>query len=252
MPELSVEEVGDVAVVRIARPERRNALTLAMVAALAAVVEEQAGAGAVAVVVTGDATVFSSGVDLGELGRGVDDAGVDDVLADAADRLRRAPVPTVAAIEGACVGGAVEIALSCDARVLADGGFFAIPATKLGLLYRPDGIAAMVGLLGRDTVSRLFLFNERLDGAQALAAGLATHRCGSGRALATALELCAGVSRETRDAVRATKELVGEITKGSTDLDHWTERRRDLLGSDARRHALERATARRPDEGTVS
>lgn len=248
MPELSAERIDDVAVVRISRPERRNALTLPMIAALVELVEQQAIAGAAAVVLTGDAAAFSSGVDLGELGRGADDTGADDVLADAADRLRRAPVPTVAAIEGACVGGAVELALSCDARVLADEGFFAIPATKLGVLYRPDGLAAMVRLVGRGTVSRLFLFNERIDSTQAVAAGLATHRCARGAALATALELCAGVSRDTREAVRATKELVSELTDGTTDLEHWSGRRRELLNSDARRTALERATSRRPEE----
>ena len=219
-----------------------------MLTAVAELAEAQVSDGAAVVIITGDATAFSSGVDLDELGQGVGDANADEVINDAARRLRQLGVPTVAAIEGPCVGGAVELALACDARVVAEGGFFAIPATKLGILYRPEGIAGLVNLLGRDTVSRLFLFNERVEGDSAEVAGLATHTCARGSALERALELSRGVSRETREAVVATKELIGEVAEEQWELGHWTVRREALLASDARRAALERATKDRGKE----
>lgn len=248
MDQFAVERVDGVALVRINRPEKRNALTLAMLTRLADILELQVAEDVTAIVLTGDDAAFSGGVDLGELGNGANDVSVDDVLAATVTRLRAVPVPLVAAIEGPCVGGAVELALTCDARILADGGFFAVPATKLGLLYRPEGLAGMLAGVGRDTISRLFLFNERLGSDQALAAGLATHTCEKGAAVALALELCSGVSRDSADAVRATKVLVGELLALATNLEHWLSRREALLNSKGRREALARARSARPEE----
>ena len=241
----TVEWLGDVALIRISRPDKRNALSLVMLKDLVDTVEGEVTDGAIAVVVTGNDEVFSAGVDLGELGNGVADVNVDDVLAATITRLRAVPVPLVAAIEGACVGGAVELVLTCDARVAAEASFFAIPATRLGLLYRPEGIASLVATLGRDTVSRLFLFNERFGPGEALTAGLATHTCARGGAVESALALCEGISRSTLEAVRATKELVGELVTNDVDLAHWSARRESLLNSDERREALARTTQRR-------
>jgi enoyl-CoA hydratase len=245
MEALIVERLDDVALLRFSRPEKRNALSLVMLKDLADTVEGEVANGAVAVIITGNDEVFSAGVDLGELGKGVADVNVDDVLAATITRLRAVPVPLVAAIEGACVGGAVELVLTCDARIAAEGSFFAVPATRLGLLYRPEGVAVLVATLGRDTVSRLFLFNERLGSDEALTAGLATHTCARGAAVESALALCEGISRSTLGAVRATKELVRELLTNDIDLAHWSARREYLLDSDERREALSRATKRR-------
>ena len=247
MASLIVERFDGVSLVRVSRPEKRNALTLVMLRDLADTMEQEVLQGAAALVIAGDDGVFSAGVDLGELGNGVADLEVDDRLEATIDRLRALPVPLVAAIEGPCVGGAVELALTCDARVAAEGSFFAVPATRLGVLYRPEGIASLVATLGRDAVSRLFLFNERLGPHEALRIGLATHTCERGAAVESALALCEGVSRSTPSAVRATKELVHELMRSDEDLAHWSERRRDLLDSEERRRALEDSARRRQD-----
>jgi enoyl-CoA hydratase len=245
MGTLTVERLGGVALVRISKPEKRNALSLVTLKDLVDTVEGEVADGAIAVIIAGNDEVFSAGVDLGELGNGVADLNVDDVLAATIASLRAVPVPLVAAIEGPCMGGAVELVLTCDARVAAEGSFFAVPATRLGILYRPEGVASLVATLGRDTVSRLFLFNERLASGEALTAGLATHTCARGAAVESALALCEGISRSTLGAVRATKELVGELVANDVDLAHWSARREFLLNSDERREALARATKRR-------
>ena len=245
MGDLHVDRIGGVALIRISRPEKRNALSLIMLEDLVTSVEGEVGDGVVAVVITGDEEIFSAGVDLSELGNGAADVAVDDVLASVIARLRAVPVPLVAAIEGPCVGGAVELVLTCDARIAAEGSYFAVPATRLGLLYRPEGIASLVATVGRDTVARLFLFNERLTSDHALTAGLATHTCARGSAVTSALALCEGISRSTPGAVRATKELVRELVADEVDLSHWSARRHPLLHSDDRLEALARATERR-------
>lgn len=245
MGTLVVERISDVALLRISRPEKRNALTLAMLTEIVDLVDQEISAGALAVILTGDDQVFSAGVDLSVLGNGITDVHVDDALATTIARVRAAPVPLVAAIEGPCMGGAVELVLACDARIAAVGSFFAVPATQLGLLYRPEGISSLVAHVGRDTVSRLFLFNERLGSSEALHAGLATHTCARGAAVETALALCEGISRATPTAVRATKELMSELLIDDNDLTHWSARRHALLASDERLEAVARATQRR-------
>ena len=245
MGTLVVERISDVALLRISRPEKRNALTLAMLTEIVDLVDQEISAGALAVILTGDDQVFSAGVDLSVLGNGIADVHVDDALATTIARVRAAPVPLVAAIEGPCMGGAVELVLACDARIAAVGSFFAVPATQLGLLYRPEGISSLVAHVGRDTVSRLFLFNERLGSSEALHAGLATHTCARGAAVETALALCEGISRAKPTAVRATKELMSELLIDDNDLTHWSARRHALLASDERLEAVARATQRR-------
>ncbi|NNN09150.1 MAG: enoyl-CoA hydratase/isomerase family protein [Acidimicrobiaceae bacterium] len=245
MGPLVVERISGVALLRISRPEKRNALTLAMLTELVDLVGEEISAGALAVILAGDDEVFSAGVDLSALGNGIDDVHVDDLLATAIAQVRATPVPIVAAIEGPCIGGAVELVLACDARVAAEGSFFAVPATQLGLLYRPEGIASLVAHVGRDTVSRLLLFNERLGSSEALRAGLATHTCVRGAAVEMAFALCEGISRATPTAVSATKELICELLSDDSDLSHWSARRETLLASDERREALAHATQRR-------
>ncbi len=249
MGTLVVERISDVALLRIARPEKRNAMTLAMLTEMTDLIDEEINAGANAVILAGDDEVFSAGVDLSALGNGSADVDVDNVLATAIARVRATPVPLVAAIEGPCMGGAVELVLACDARVAAAGSFFAVPATQLGLLYRPEGIASLVAHVGRDTVSRLFLFNERLGPSEALHSGLATHTCARGAAVETAFALCEGISRATPTAVRATKELMSELLIDDSDLTHWSARRQALLGSDERLEALARATQPRKKDG---
>jgi Asp-tRNA(Asn)/Glu-tRNA(Gln) amidotransferase A subunit family amidase/enoyl-CoA hydratase/carnithine racemase len=230
--------VGSFAVVSIARPRKRNALTLPALRELRAELERHVRDGARGVVLTGSDETFSAGMDLSEIGNGATDTAVDEEIARTARVIRELPVPVIAAIEGPCLGAAVEIALACDVRIAGAGAFFALPAARLGVLYRPDGIAAVVAELGRQTASRLLVLGERIPAADAVAAGIVAHVVEEGAAADRARALLDGIESAPREAVRATKDLIAALTSTRATFPEWEERRRALLVSPERASAL--------------
>lgn len=118
-----------VTVLTIDRTERRNALNHDALEEL-----DDAVAAAIAtsraLVITGEGGHFCAGADLTEL----EDVGFTDRLADVLTRLSQAPITTVAAISGSCMGLGMQLAVACDLRVVTDDAKFAVPVAKLGLM----------------------------------------------------------------------------------------------------------------------
>ena len=140
---LTVSRDGHVARLVIDRPDKRNAMTAAMWAGLPAVLTDLADDPAVRVlVVTGAGPSFCAGADLTDLLSGPDptvpmaDVRRDNLAAQAA--LRNFPKPTIAMIRGHCIGGGVEIAVSCDLRFADPKAVFGVTPAKVGVVYTPS------------------------------------------------------------------------------------------------------------------
>jgi enoyl-CoA hydratase/carnithine racemase len=162
---LAVSRDGHVAVLTIDRPEKRNAMTAAMWAALPGVLATLAGDPAVrALVVAGSGPSFCAGADISDLLSGPDpddpmaDVRRDNLAAQAA--LRNFPKPTVAMIRGHCIGGGVEIAASCDLRFADTTGVFGVTPAKVGIVYPPSSIKALIDLVGPSMTKYLLLSGE--------------------------------------------------------------------------------------------
>lgn len=237
------EAADGVAVLRIERAHKRNALTREMLAELQQGLSRSVQEGASAVILTGDERTFSAGMDLGEIGRGAEDLEVDHLIAETATAIRRLPLPVIAAIEGPCFGAAADLALACDVRIMGEGARFAIPAVKLGILYRPEGIADMMASVGRQTVCRLLLLVEQMSSDEAVSAGLAARVVQAGHALDAALALAGGTVGVPAEALAATKGVINDIAAQRPDLSSWDERRLQLLSSEERTGTLEAARA---------
>jgi len=124
-------EIDDrVAVVTIDRTKRRNALNLDALTRLDDAVGRAVDDGVAAIVFRGEGGHFCAGADLKEL----EDQGFDLRLRGVLEHVANVPVPTFAAISGACMGLGMQLALACDIRVAADDAYFGIPAGKLGLV----------------------------------------------------------------------------------------------------------------------
>ena len=183
------------------------------------------------VVLTGSESVFSAGADLSEFTGTSEDLVVEQGLADAAEAIHDAPVPVIAAIEGACLGAGVELTAACDVRLAGEGAFFEIPAARLGILYRPDGVGRLLAVGGRQLVARLFLLNERLGATDMHAAGYVGRLVPAGHAFEVAMELARHAATLVPESVTATKRLIGELATEVPAGEDWDEVRRMLLDS---------------------
>ncbi len=247
---LTLHRRDAIAIVSIERPERRNALSLDVLHGLAEVFGSLVSHSTRAVVLQGSAGCFSAGADLGELEGTLSDLRVDDAVAAVGASVRATPIPVIAAIEGPCVGAAVEIAMACDLRVVSETAYFQLPAVHLGLLYRPGAVADLAKQIAPPVLARLLLFADRLSADESVALGVAagpvTPASGaSERALALAGQL----PEPPADALGATKRLLVELARGG-DPSAFEAVRRELLASPGRAAAL--AAARRRIAGRRS
>jgi enoyl-CoA hydratase/carnithine racemase len=201
---------GGVEVLRLDRPQVRNALDSAALAELEAALGEL-GADAdlrALVISTTDVKALCAGADVGE--RLDHEAGVARMEAFA--RLYAAldafPAPTIAVCVGNCVGAGAEIAAGCDLRVGGDNLKLAWPGGRLGV---PVGPARLVPLVGLATAKDLILTGRALGMEEALALGLLHRSAPAAGAEAAALRLAAEVAAHPPEGIRRLKQLFREL-----------------------------------------
>ena len=230
--------------VTLENARRRNALSLPMLSALVRAMDDARADDIRAVVLAGAGDAFSAGADLADLKGTIDDRTVDDAIEGAAASISGCGVPVIAAVEGPCIGGALDVALSCDAIVAAEGACFALPATDLGLLYNPRAVARLRLRLSPAALRWLLLLGEPVDAGTGAAMGLVVRVVPDGTARAEARALAERVSARAPRAVAATRKLLDELERGGARLDEWDRVRLDFLASSQRRERVEQARAR--------
>jgi enoyl-CoA hydratase len=178
MNKINLERAENVATITIARPEKHNALTVEMWQGLRAAFEEIAADGSLRVVVLRGAggRAFCVGADIGEFEAtraGKTQAlGYAELVHDGVNAIQLCPHPTIAAIEGLCVGGGVEIAAACDLRFATVSSRFGIPIKRLGLTVDYPELAGLKRLVGPSNALEI-LYEGRIFGAdEALQKGL--------------------------------------------------------------------------------
>ncbi|CAB4365407.1 MAG: hypothetical protein F2681_15120 [Actinobacteria bacterium] len=236
---LTIRE-NHVAEIRLTAPARRNALSFATLEALVASIGEAERNGARSAILSADGTVFSAGADFRDLTGTAADLSFDEAVGRATSSLRRSRLPIVAAIQGPCLGAAVDLALSADIVVAARSARFEVPATRLGLLYNP----AVIALLHRNYPSpaiKQLLLGVPISAENAVTGGLIARAVDDDELMATVNDIAARIGAGDKDAVAATKELLTALDAGPIKLEHWSGPRKRLLDSDARREAIERA-----------
>lgn len=228
MSDISVfrPELG-VAVVTIDRPARRNALNLAAWRDLAAAFRALAQQREVRLVIlTGGSGHFCAGADISEFAElRADSAGgarYEREVAACYEAIRALPQPSIAAIEGSCVGGGVAIALCCDFRVMHRAARFGIPATKLGTIYTVDECRFLYSVVGLANAKRILYGSELFDVVAARQMGFADVVAKEG-AVDAALEFGAAMSANAPLAIAGTKLILQSLAAGEV------ERRRDEI-----------------------
>lgn len=175
---LTLTHHGAIAHLAIDRPEKRNAFNQAMWEALPGLVNQAVADPAVRLVILQSASdgVFCAGADIGELLANKDDAAWRAANQAAINRaqhvLARAPKPTLAFVDGDCVGGGCGLALACDIRLATPRARFGITPARLGLVYPLHDTKLLVDLVGPGQAKRMLFSGALLGADEALRIGL--------------------------------------------------------------------------------
>lgn len=219
---VKIERRERIAVVRFDRGGRANALDFAAMDALAAAAHELAGdRDLAAVILTGAANVFSAGMDLRDPAfQRLDHMDLAELrhLAAKGPAMCRAwagiEAPTIAAIEGPCLGGGFALAAMCDFRVAGEGARFGAPEVSVGVNMGWHSVPRLVGLVGAQATRRVLLIGERWSAAEAIAAGFVDRLAPDGGALDAGLELATALAQQPAEALRMTKRQIEAAAHG--------------------------------------
>ena len=167
---------GPLALITINRADKHNAISLATLDDLHAAVDAAAQDDSVRVLaITGaGGRAFASGSDLSEVLNRDFKKALEPIVQGLADKLERTPKPTIAAIDGICMGGGLEVALGCDLRVATPKSRFATPEGKLGIIPGGGATARLPRIVGRGWGMEMMLMGEPINAERALQIGLVT------------------------------------------------------------------------------
>lgn len=204
-----VERDGGVLAITLARPDRRNAITVDMYAALADAFEGAAGETSIRVIsIRGEGQDFAAGNDLEDFLK-VRPGGDEEIPVW---RLLRAlaacETPIVAAVHGNCVGIGTTMLLHCDLVVADPGARFSLPFVDLGLVPEAGSTLLLPELAGRRRSARYLLLAEPFGAAEALEIGLVSHLAPDGRLNEVAADLVSALLAKPAEALRQTQRLL--------------------------------------------
>jgi enoyl-CoA hydratase/carnithine racemase len=210
MSEILRESAGaGVALLRINRPERLNALSMAVRELLARHVDEIVHAEDIrCLVITGDEKAFAAGADVAELGHRTPTHPDFDKSRAAWIALERCPKPIIAAVNGFALGGGWELAMHCDIIIAGEGAKLGQPEVKLGIMPGAGGTQRFVRAVGKFAAMRWLLTGDVLSASQAQVLGLVSEVVPDAEVLARALSLAAKIALLPPLAVAAIKECV--------------------------------------------
>jgi enoyl-CoA hydratase len=224
MPDAVVtERVGAVLVICLNRPEVRNAVNSAVSRAVLdafRVLDRDPHLNSA--VLCGSDPVFSSGMDLKAFATEGVPTGLERLLAD------RCAKPLVGAIEGAALGGGLELALTCDLLVSASDARFGVPEVSRGLIAAGGGLIRLGQRLPYNVAMQLALTGDSISAAEAHSYGLVNAVTAPGQSRRVALDLATRIARNAPLATAASKRILQESI-GLTEEASW-QRQRDLAG----------------------
>lgn len=204
---LLVEERDDRVVVTLHRPEARNAISGLMIRELHAVCD-LLERDPKFLMLTGHGGVFAGGADIAELLRRGRDEALQGINSRLFERVRRLPMPTLAAVDGWALGGGAELSYACDLRIAGPDAVFGNPEPGLGILAAAGACWRLPELVGESVAKQVLLAGRNLDARAALAAGLVIDVVPADRLLEEAHALLDRMARSSAAALRLTKLVV--------------------------------------------
>lgn len=220
-----VERRGGVGVVTFNNPARHNAMSLDMWRDAAAAVATFADDDAVRCVVftgAGD-KAFVAGADISKFENERSSVAHIEVYNDAVsayhDTVVNLTKPTIARIDGYCIGGGLAIALDCDIRIASDDSRFAVPAAKLGIGYGFDGVRRLYDIVGPQFVAEIFYSARQFDAEEAKVMGLVNRVVPKAELDDTVWPLAERIAGNAPLSIAAVKQSLIELAKPQKDWD---------------------------------
>lgn len=204
-----VEQQGELIAITLARPERRNAITVAMYAALADAIEEAGGNSSVRVItVRGEGQDFAAGNDLADFLEAAPRLDEEIPVWRLLRSLATCETPIVATVHGNCVGIGTTMLLHCDLVIAADNARFSMPFVDLGLVPEAASSLLFPRIAGRRRAARYLLLAEPFGVDEAVEIGLVSHRAPAGTLDDKLQEVVTALLAKPPEALRETQRLL--------------------------------------------
>ena len=200
---------GRVGVIKLDRPEARNAMNQALMEKLSAALAEMEGSSAIgAIVITGSETVFSGGADIKEMtNKSFAEAYLQDFVTEW-DVVPKCRKPIIAAVNGFAFGGGFELALSCDIIVADQAARFAQPEVGVGTIPGGGGTQRLARLVGKGAAMDICLTGRTILADEAMALGIVQRLVPQGLALPAAIKVAEKIANFSAPIVMMIKESV--------------------------------------------
>ena len=204
------EQNGQVAIVRLNRPERLNALDKDTFDSLERVMDYISSTKSIkAVIITGAGEKsFSTGADVKYISGISDPAGFVDMVHGVFDKIEEMDVPVIAAVNGYCLGGGCELAMACDIRIASSTAVFGQPEVKLGIIPGGGGTYRLPLLVGPAKAKELIFSGESITAQEALRIGLVNTVVSPDALIKEALAIAHKISKNSGNAIRSAKSAI--------------------------------------------
>ncbi len=253
MTAVEVERNGRVGIIRLNRPEARNAVNGELANGVEAALDEfEADADIQAVIITGTGPVFCAGADLKLVATGKAGEMATKRGSFAGLVTRDFPKPLIAAVNGSALAGGFEIVLSCDLVVAADHATFGIPEVKRGLFAAAGGLIRLPKRIPRALATELAVTGDPISADRALQLGLVNRVVPADDVMDTALELAARIAENGPLAIKNSLRMVREAGE-LTEADAWIRSHELAMEVFVSKDSIEGATAfaeKRPPKWT--
>jgi enoyl-CoA hydratase len=214
-PRVLHERRGDVVLVTLNAPERRNAIDQEMVDGLHGLLDELwYDESVAALVITGAGEkAFAAGADIAQLRERTSRDALKAINSEIFTRIEEFPAPVIAAVRGYALGGGCELAIACDLRVVGESAKLGQPEVKLGIIPAAGGTYRLPRLVGLGVARELIYTGRLVDAQEALRIGLANAVVPDAEVVERALALAAEIAQNGRLAVRGAKRALNALSR---------------------------------------
>jgi enoyl-CoA hydratase/carnithine racemase len=240
MPDVLISNDGPVRKIRMNRPDKKNALTLAMYGAMAAAIEDASSGDSVrCVLIAGAPEVFCAGNDLNDFVTMAQSGGLGEPIIRFLHALARCQKPMVAAVGGAAVGVGTTMLLHCDQVIAADNAVLMTPFVSLGLLPEAGSSLIAPRLMGHARAFALLVMGKPLTAEEARSAGIVNHVVPAAELDAHAFNVARDIAALPPESVTTARRLMrGSVEEIVARIDEEAEAFKARLASTEAQKAL--------------